>query len=230
MMERGSRLTWRTVRADSLLRSSQYLKIPPRTCLAAQLFSMLYGAYVRFWVLSNIIDHKRDILLDPVGNNQFYGGYFLDINTNAVIWSFAGRIFSHGDYVWIPLGLLIGACVPVIHWICTKYIRVIREAGDLIATPIFLYDMNTLLGGINSPFTSSMALAIFSQVWLRTRKPKLFNELNYLVAAAVDGGVAILIFVLSFAVMGASGSEHPFPHWFGNPGKPDAPDHCLRPS
>ena len=31
----------------------------------------------------------------------------------------------------------------------------------------------------------------------------------------VDGGVAIMIFILSFAVMGAMGTDHPFPHVSG---------------
>lgn len=52
-------------------------------------------------------------------------------------------------------------------------------------------------------------------------------QLNYIVAAAVDGGVSIMIFLLTFAVMGAAGHYYAFPTWWGNPAAPEAPDHCL---
>lgn len=93
-----------------------------------------------------------------------------------------------------------------------------------------MYYLSNLGGGINSAFMSSMAIALFCQVWLRTRRPQLFNDFNYLVSAALAGGVSICIFVLAFAVQGASGDVHDFPTWFGNPSYDgDAPDHCVRP-
>ncbi|CAO1623190.1 unnamed protein product [Sympodiomycopsis kandeliae] len=212
------------------LKAGQYLKIPPRVNIFAQLWGTLLGAYLSWWMMSIVIRERHDILLDPNGNNQWYGGYYQDLNAQAVEWSLAYKVFSINGglhYEWIPLGFLIGALLPCIHWVCKRYIKCVRDAGELIATPIFCYFLSNLGGGINSPFTSCMILALFCQVWLRTRRPRLFNELNYVVAAAVDGGVSIVIFILSFAVMGAASSYHPFPEWFGNPSAPTAPDHCL---
>lgn len=36
-------------------------------------------------------------------------------------------------------------------------------------------------------------------------------------SAALDGGSQVILFVLSFAVFGASGSAVAFPTWWGNP-------------
>ncbi len=36
-------------------------------------------------------------------------------------------------------------------------------------------------------------------------------------AAALDGGTQVLVFILTFAVAGGSGKAVPFPTWAGNP-------------
>jgi hypothetical protein len=33
--------------------------------------------------------------------------------------------------------------------------------------------------------------------------------------AALDGGTQVMVFILSFAVQGASGNSHLFPQWWG---------------
>lgn len=214
------------------LKMGQYLKIAPRVNVAAQMFSVISGAWIRWWILGGIIEHKADILRDPDGDRNWYGGYFQDINTQSIVWSMTSRLFSIKNglhYEWIPLGVFIGAVIPVIHWVLTKTVRWVRDAGPLITTPIWIINLSTLAGGINSAFLSSLIVAAFCQLWLRIKRPKLFIDFNYIVAAGIDGGVAILIFVLSFAVLGAAGTSYPFPTWFGNPDSPESPDHCIRP-
>ncbi len=49
------------------------------------------------------------------------------------------------------------------------------------------------------------AIGLTSQVYLRKRYPGLFVKYNYLVSAALDGGTSVIVFILSFAVFGASG-------------------------
>ncbi|GLB40284.1 putative oligopeptide transporter [Lyophyllum shimeji] len=55
----------------------------------------------------------------------------------------------------------------------------------------------------------------FSQWWLRTRYPKWFAKYDYIVAAALDGGTQVMVFILSFAVHGASGDSHLYSQWWG---------------
>ncbi len=85
-------------------------------------------------------------------------------------------------------------------------------------------------------------MGFFSQYYFRVRFPRAFTKYNYLFAGgasrescqiacigraadlgkcdcgyiAMDGGTQTCIFVLSFAVQGASGVAHPFPYWWGN--------------
>ncbi|KAF8277921.1 hypothetical protein DL93DRAFT_2234749 [Clavulina sp. PMI_390] len=54
----------------------------------------------------------------------------------------------------------------------------------------------------------------------------LLNLLFFPGTGAMDGGAQVLVFILSFAVYGASGTSHPFPDWWGNPWNGNV-DHCL---
>lgn len=71
--------------------------------------------------------------------------------------------------------------------------------------------------GINSIILSTIIVGLVTQFWLRQYHPGWFKQYNYLVGGALDGGSAIMIFLLSFAVFGASGDPKPFPAWAGNP-------------
>ncbi|KAF8156006.1 OPT oligopeptide transporter [Crassisporium funariophilum] len=69
---------------------------------------------------------------------------------------------------------------------------------------------------VNGQWWSCVVIGIFSQWWLRTRHPGWFVKYNYLLSAALDGGSQVILFILSFAVFGASGNSIPFPTWWGN--------------
>lgn len=43
------------------------------------------------------------------------------------------------------------------------------------------------------------------------------NDRLTIFVGALDGGAQVMIFILSFAVFGASGTRKPFPTWAGNP-------------
>jgi hypothetical protein len=50
-----------------------------------------------------------------------------------------------------------------------------------------------------------------SQLWLRRYHTGWFRKYNYILGGALDGGAQVMIFILSFAVFGASGVSRPFP-------------------
>lgn len=150
------------------------------------------------------------------------------LNSQAVEWSLAGKVFRVGSglgYEIVPIGLLIGGCFPPMHWLLKRYSRAVREMGDMITTPLVLYYLQGLSGGITSAVTSTVILGVFMQCYLRVRKSRLFREYCYLLSASIDGAAQIMSFILSIVVFGASGHPHPFPVWFGNPDGP--PDHCV---
>ena len=65
--------------------------------------------------------------------------------------------------------------------------------------------------GVNSTITTSIIVGLVTQLWLRQRHPGWYKKYNYILGGALDGGAQVMIFVLSFAVYGASGVERPFP-------------------
>ena len=101
-----------------------------------------------------------------------------------------------------------------------------------------------MYAGVNSTILSGVIIGVISQVWLRKYHSGWYREYNYILGGkfwrvisillrlliysspgAFDGGAQVLIFVLSFAVYGASGVAHPFPSWWGNPA--GNADHCM---
>lgn len=66
--------------------------------------------------------------------------------------------------------------------------------------------------GVNSTITSSIIIGLVSQLWLRRYHPGWYKKYNYILGGALDGGAQVMIFILSFAVFGASGVERPFPN------------------
>jgi len=59
--------------------------------------------------------------------------------------------------------------------------------------------------------TSSIIVGLVSQLWLRNYHPGWYRKYNYILGGALDGGAQVMIFILSFAVFGASGVQRPFP-------------------
>lgn len=137
-------------------------------------------------------------------------------------------MFSYGansGYEIVPFGILIGALIPVIHWLCFLKIDWVRKAGEMITTPLFLYYLQDMSTGINSNVTMSVILGVTMQLYLRVRKPAFFREYCYLLAGAIDGAAELIVVILSFAVMGGNGHKINFPTWFGNPH--GSSDHCV---
>ena len=69
--------------------------------------------------------------------------------------------------------------------------------------------LKTLL--LPSTVASSILVGLASQLWLRRYHPGWYRKYNYILGGALDGGAQVMIFILSFAVFGASGVPRPFP-------------------
>ena len=206
------------------LKLGQYTKIPPRVMFTTQIYASLLGAAFNYVVMTSIVTSQREILLDPEGNNVWSGSTIQSLNSQAITWALAKEIYgTKGHYFIVPLGLIIGLAIPVAHWAVNRAFPAVKKLP--INTAIIAAYAGTSVYGTTSWMWSSIAVGVFSQVWLRRRMPHIYNNYNYLIGAALDGGSQIVVFVLSFAVFGASGKAYPFPTWWGNP--PNNPDHCL---
>ncbi|KIK55154.1 hypothetical protein GYMLUDRAFT_76698 [Collybiopsis luxurians FD-317 M1] len=186
------------------LKIAQYVKLPPRAAFTAQIIGTLFGAILNYILMNSIIDNQRPILLSP----QQY-------NSQAIAWGgLAHELFAHGKrYQWVAWAYVVGLIVPVPFWIVHRYFPKLR--ADYLYTPVICYFIGWLCVGINSSIFSYFSIAFLSQWWIRTRYPAFFARNNYIVAAALDGGTQVMVFILSFAVQGAAGTAHLFPQWWG---------------
>jgi hypothetical protein len=188
-----------------------------------QIYGTLLGAGLNYVVMTSIVTNKREILLDPKGNSVWSGSLIQSLNTQAVTWALAKEVYgAHSRYFIVPMGIIIGLALPVLHWVANKLYPPLK--GYPINTPFIALYAGLNYVGNTSWVWSSILVGVFSQFYLRRRLPRIYNEYNYLIGAALDGGSQIVIFVLSFAVLGASGKNVPFPTYFGNP--TGNPDHC----
>jgi len=220
-----------SINLASDLKLGQYLKIPPRVMVVTQLWGTVLGCIVNYVVMASLTANQREILLDPSGNNVWSGQYVQSINSAAVTWSLAGDLYSrNGPYFWVPMGLVFGLIPTTIqYFIWKRWPKIGPVEVDKIMLPVIYMYAGWLNVGVNSPITSIVIVGVLSQVVLRQRYPTWYRKYNYLLGGALDGGTQTVIFLLSFAVYGASGVSHPFPSWAGNPATGHV-DHCVKPS
>ncbi|KAK7016289.1 OPT superfamily oligopeptide transporter [Favolaschia claudopus] len=184
-------------------------KLPPRPAFTAQVVGTL------FVLMNSIIDNQREILLSVEGTNIWSGQQPQQYNSQAVAWGgLSHQLFAINQrYQWVAWAYVVGLFVPVPFWVAYRFWPKLRT--DYLYTPVICYYIGWLCVGINSSIFAYFSIAYLSQWWLRTRYPRWFTKYNYIIAAALDGGTQVMVFILSFAVQGAAGTSHLFPQWWG---------------
>ncbi|KAF7558226.1 hypothetical protein G7Z17_g96 [Cylindrodendrum hubeiense] len=190
------------VNLSNWLKVGQYTKVPHRVMFGTQVYGTLLGAAFNYIVMTTIVSNQREILLDPVGNNVWSGSTIQSLNSQAITWALAKEIYGpKGRYLIVPLGIVFGLALPILHWGLIKIFPRVRKWP--LNTAIIASFAGHVYHGNTSWIWSSIAVGVFSQFWLRRRLPRIYNNYNYLIGAALDGGSQIVIFILSFAVFGA---------------------------
>ncbi|KAH9949944.1 OPT oligopeptide transporter [Amylocystis lapponica] len=210
------------------LKLGQYVKLAPRVTFCFQMGGTVVGALLNYVMMLSIINANRPALLSIAGTRLWSGQNAQAYNSNAISWgALAPQMFGpHGIYHMVPISLVIGAACPLPFYIAY---RLWPKAGfENFNTSIILQYSCVLSVGVNTQVNTSMAFGIFSQWWVRTRYPRWFTKYNYIVAAALDGGTQVIVFILNFAIFGAAGNAHAFPQWWGNDENLSA-DRCLAP-
>lgn len=175
-----------------------------------------------------IVENRREILLSIEGTNVWSGQTIQSFNSLAIAWGIAPHMFSIGaKYQWVTISFLVGFLVPLPLWLAYKYTG--KKAFGYLNPSIILWFAGNLYVGINSSFLTFFLIAYTAQFYVRRYKPELFVKYNYLISAAMDGGAQTMVFILTFAVAGGSGTAHPFPEWAGNPNlKYKNADLCMK--
>lgn len=186
------------------LKLAQYGHLAPRTTFAMQMLGTVIGAALNFVMADSIIGNQADVLRSIQGTNIWSGQDAQQFNAQAV--TFGGlphELFSVGaKYQWVPLAALLGFLAPVPFWLAHR--KWPKLGLDHVNTPVILFYMCYLNIGINSSVLTFFLAGFVSQWYVRRRHPNIFVKYNYLVSAALDGGTSVMVFILSFAVLGAA--------------------------
>ncbi|KAG5949014.1 hypothetical protein E4U53_006076 [Claviceps sorghi] len=211
------------------LKLGEYLKIPPRVMFLTQIYGTILGGFVNYAVMVSIVNANRELLVDTNGNSAWSGAGIQSYNTNAASWALAKYLYGpEGTYSLVPIGMVIGAGIVLVHRIIVHFVPKIRNFSLL---DINMPQLIQYAGFI--PYNQSQTCIIFSglmagfysQFYLRNYKPRIFKEYMYLVTGAFDGASLFVLFILSFAVFGAGGRTVLFPEWWGNNASGNL-DHC----
>lgn len=198
------------------LKLGQYVHLSPRATFTAQMTGSVVGALFNYIMMLSIVRNQAPVLTSIEGTNIWSGQNIQQLNTLAIAWSMAGDLFGVGArYQWVTLAFLVGFLAPLPFWVAYRFYP--HPVFKYLNTSIILWTMGYLFVGTNASITSYFAIGFFAQGWLRRKRPAWFVRYNYLVSAALDGGTQVLVFILTFAVFGGSGTARPFPYWAGNP-------------
>ncbi|KAI8617587.1 OPT oligopeptide transporter protein-domain-containing protein [Chytriomyces sp. MP71] len=200
------------------LKVAQYMKVPPRAMFISQILGTIVGGVSNYGITKMIVDSQRDVLLTANGNDMWSGQQVQNYNAQAVTWgALSKQLFAAGAYyAWIPYSFVIGFFVPLPTYFLHKYFP--HRGFNYINTGIIAWWIGYMTNGINSNLFVYCILGFVSQYYLRRYHACWFNRYNYLLAAALDGGTQVAVFIMTFALFGAGGNGAvQMPYWALNP-------------
>jgi OPT family oligopeptide transporter len=200
------------------LKLAQQCKLSPKATFTTQMMGCVFGAILNYVMMQSIVLNQYEILLSIEGTAIWSGVNIQSLNSAAITWAMAPKLFSFGArYQWVSIAYFLGLAVPFPFYFLSKFFPK-QKIWSYLNLSIILWYFGYLVIGINSSVWIFFAIGFFGQFYLRKYRAAQFVKWNYLVSGALDGGTQVMVFVLSFAVAGASGVSRPFPNWWGNDG------------
>ncbi|KAJ7884544.1 OPT oligopeptide transporter [Mycena olivaceomarginata] len=168
------------------LKLGQYTKLPPRITFGTQMAGSIVGAIFNYTMIKTIVSNNRAILVDPIGS-RLWSGWIASVAMGAL----GKELFAFGKPDWlIPFAICVEFSDPKSK--LAKFVKYLN-------LPIILLYIGWL------PYSQWASCMIIG--WSA--------KYNYILSAVLDGGSKIILFILSFAVFGASGKAIMFPSWWG---------------
>lgn len=179
-----------------------YMKIPPKSMFIVQIIGTLIAGTVdvgvAWWLLGSIQNICHEELLPPgspwtcPGDNVFFDA--------SVIWGLVGprRIFGPlGNYSRLNWFFLIGALGPIIVWLSQKAFPNQRWIS-LIHIPVLLGATAGMPPASTVNYNSWIIVAVIFNYFVYKYHKKWWDRYNYVLAAALDAGLAFMTVLLYF--------------------------------
>ncbi|CAI7641429.1 unnamed protein product [Penicillium pancosmium] len=195
------------------MKLAHYLKVPPRTTFVAQGVATILGALtqagVTLWMLGHI-----DGICESDQSDNFTCPNGRTVYSSSVIWGLVGprRLYSAGK---IYSGLLhffwIGALAPVITWLMYRYTK--QRFWKMINWPLIFVGTYNVPPATGINYSSWALVNFLFNHFLRRKFFAWWTKYNYILAAALDTGLALSGIVIFFCI---SYPGAVFPDWWGN--------------
>ncbi|KAJ6515696.1 OPT oligopeptide transporter [Mycena sanguinolenta] len=196
-----------------------YMKIPPRAMFHAQVVATIIAGTVQLgvqaWMFTNI-----EGMCDRDQKDGFWCPSTVVFGTASIIWGVIGpaRQFSPGQiYYALTFFFLVGFICPVIAWLIT--LKWPNSIIRYVNFPVIFSGTGAIPPASAINYVPWAIVGFIFQYVIRRRHFAWWTKYNYVLSAAMDGGVAIsavlIFFILEYPRGGTIGANS-IQKWWGN--------------
>ncbi|EEB06617.1 glutathione transporter Pgt1 [Schizosaccharomyces japonicus yFS275] len=194
------------------LKLAQYMKIPPRTLFFVQIYATLLGALTQVGVQEWMRFHIPDICSSSQPNG-FTCPNGRSIYNASLIWGAIGpaKMFNKG-HPYFPLLFFfpLGAAAPFLTYALRK--RFPKSWLGKLNAPVFFTGPGNIPPATGINYSSWAIVGFIFNYVIRRRAFAWWRRYNYVLAAAMDSGVAVATVIIFLCVTYPGGTLK----WWGN--------------
>lgn len=195
------------------MKLGHYLKIPPRTLFMAQGIATILGALTQAGVTIWMLGHIKDICSSDQSDG-FSCPSGRTVYSASVIWGLVGpsRLYSVGKiYSSLLHFFWIGAVIPAVTYYIYKYTK--QNFWKYINWPLIFVGTYNVPPATGINYSSWALVNFLFNSWVKRKFFDWWTKYNYVLAAALDTGLALSGIIIFFCV---SYPGAVFPDWWGN--------------
>ncbi|KAH8200631.1 hypothetical protein TruAng_005168 [Truncatella angustata] len=209
----GYMLAYNGLNYISDMKIGHYMKIPPRTMFAAQLFAVVWLSLVQI-AAYNFLRGNIEGICTVTQINGLTCPHAKTFFNASVIWGLLGpaKMFGAGQlYSWVNYFWLIGAILPVAQYFLAR--RYPRSFLRYVFFPAIFGAAGMIPPATSWYLGQYVIVGLFFNYFIKNRFFGWWRRYNYVMSGALDIGTALCI-VVSALALGLSGTN--FPDWWGN--------------
>jgi len=194
------------------LKLGHYMKVPPRTLMAAQGVATFWAAIVNVAVLEWAFSAIKNIC-DPGNTNSYICPVGRSAFNSSVIFGVIGpqRLFGmnglYKNFLWM---FLVGALTPCLFYTLTRMFP--KSKVRYLSTPLIFGGVLFVPPATPLTYMSWVIVGLTFNYFIRRKYTGWWNQYNYLTSGGLDLGLALCLVVMFFAV---SLPQKAFPDWWG---------------
>ncbi|WBW73292.1 plasma membrane glutathione transmembrane transporter Pgt1 [Schizosaccharomyces osmophilus] len=194
------------------LKLAQYMKVPPRILFSVQIFATVLGGVTQVAVQEWMRFHIKDICTHAQSDG-FTCPNGRSIYNASLIWGAIGpaKLFSKGrPYYPLLYFFLIGAVAPFLTYVLYK--KFPKAWYGKLNAPVFFTGPGNIPPATGINYSSWAIVGFVFNYAIRKKAVHWWTKYNYVLAAALDSGVAVAGVVIFLCVSYPGGSLS----WWGN--------------